>query len=76
MTSRDKELQETPKHIRSDAALAGLLALAVQQFEPESGKVEKPELILHRAGLTYDEIAVVTGKKVGAIRKAIQRARP
>ena len=64
--------------LSTEAALTGILALLVEQREERSQKdtaVEKVEVVLSRAGLSHDEIAVVTGKKADAIRKAIARAK-
>lgn len=64
------------KPLRLEAALSGLLALTVARLERD--KVELPrklEILLADAGLTAEEIASVTGKSVGAVRKAIERAR-
>ena len=65
-----------PEPLRLEAALSGLLAVAVAQLERESTELSrKIELILADAGLTYEEIARLIGKNVGAVRKAVERAR-
>jgi DNA-directed RNA polymerase specialized sigma24 family protein len=61
-----------------DAALAGILALLVDERE-ERAKQSKPdvrtEVLLADVGLSVDEIVAVTRKNAGAVRKAIQRGR-
>jgi DNA-directed RNA polymerase specialized sigma24 family protein len=62
--------------LRLEAALSGLLALNVARLEHDQVELtRKMEVVLADAGLTAEEIASVTGKSVGAIRKAIERAR-
>lgn len=64
--------------ISSEAALAGILALLVDERENRiSGQkdVLKTELLLKSAGLSVDEITAVTGRKRDAVRKTIERAR-
>jgi DNA-directed RNA polymerase specialized sigma24 family protein len=61
-----------------EAALVGLLAIAVADREVlirERPEARKSELILSEAGLEATQIARLVGKKVGAVRKTIQRAR-
>ena len=62
----------------SDAALAALLALAVDNREREIADQRdavKTEVLLSRAGVPAEEIATLTGKSVDAVRKTLQRAR-
>jgi DNA-directed RNA polymerase specialized sigma24 family protein len=62
--------------VRVEASLSGLLAIAIARLEhDEVALPKKVELMLADAGLTPDEIASVTGKSSGAIKKAIERAR-
>jgi DNA-directed RNA polymerase specialized sigma24 family protein len=60
-----------------DAALRGLLALEVVKREERLGSPdERPTaLVLADAGLQAPAIAVLTNRNVGAVRKAIERAR-
>jgi hypothetical protein len=64
--------------ISQDSALAGILALLVDERE-ERAKDSKPdvrtEVLLADAGLSVDEIVAVTRRNEGAVRKAIQRGR-
>ena len=65
---------ETLKSIdKKLSALLALTALATLATDAERVAV-KPELLLSKAGLSADEVAKVLGKKVDAVRKAIQRA--
>ncbi|MEN3282730.1 MAG: hypothetical protein V7607_3870 [Solirubrobacteraceae bacterium] len=59
------------------AALAGLLRLAVAEREERldhDADPKRTEVLLDEAGLTYAQIAEVTGKKPDAVRMAIKRA--
>jgi DNA-directed RNA polymerase specialized sigma24 family protein len=72
MPKQDRE------QIGSDEALAGVLALLVAEREDrnsDDGEKRKTEVVLATAGLTAGQIAGLMGKKVGAVRKAIQRGR-
>jgi DNA-directed RNA polymerase specialized sigma24 family protein len=60
-----------------EAALRGLLRLAVAEREERLERDAEPrrtEVLLDEAGLTYAQIAEVTGKKPDAVRMAIKRA--
>jgi DNA-directed RNA polymerase specialized sigma24 family protein len=66
---------ENYTQIRAEAALSGILALMAADREADGRPVAvKTEVVLATAGLTYEEIAAVTGKKVGAVRKSVERA--
>jgi DNA-directed RNA polymerase specialized sigma24 family protein len=72
--------QSKERHrISSDAALAGILALLVDEREnrpsSEDRAMRKTEAVLANAGLSIEEIAMVTGKNYNAVRMAIARAR-
>jgi DNA-directed RNA polymerase specialized sigma24 family protein len=65
-----------PQPIRLEAALSGLLTLAVARLEYDDVRLNrKVEVLLADAGLTYAEIASVTGKTADTVRKAVERAR-
>lgn len=65
--------------ISADSALAGVLALLVdereQRMNGDDRKPPKTEVLLANAGLSVDDIVALTGKKPDAIRKSIQRGR-
>jgi DNA-directed RNA polymerase specialized sigma24 family protein len=61
-----------------EAALTGLLALAVADGEAAMDPAYKPAKTvtpLHDVGLSVDDIAAVTGKNAPTVAKAIQRDR-
>ena len=60
-----------------DRKLSAVLALLVDEREAVEGAAErkKSELLLADVGLKSPEIASITGKKTGAVQKAIVRAR-
>lgn len=73
-TKRNEDGQRIPP----ESALAGILALLVEERESRvvnDKDAKKTEAVLAAAGLTNESIAAVTGKKPDAVRKAIQRAR-
>jgi len=47
--------------------------LQAQSLLPEEDR-GKPEVILAKAGLTHAEIAVIVGKTLAAVQKAVSRA--
>lgn len=64
--------------IPAESALAGLLALLVEEREgrvEDDRSVRKVEPLLADAGLSIEDIVAVTGKKPDAVRKSIQRDR-
>jgi DNA-directed RNA polymerase specialized sigma24 family protein len=64
--------------VSADTALAGILALLVDEREArvaEEKDAEKTEVLLAKAGLAAPEIASLMGKNTGAVQKAIQRGR-
>jgi hypothetical protein len=64
--------------IPAEAALAGILALLVEEREgrvEDDRSVRKIEPLLADAGLSIEDIVAVTGKNPGAVRKSIQRDR-
>ena len=61
-----------------EAAMTGILALMVDARERETRDEKsavKSEVLLSNAGMSIEDIAVVSGKKYDAVRMAIQRAR-
>jgi len=56
------------------SALIALIALLVTSNAEERAEA-KPEVLLSNVGLENSEIAKILGKKLGAVQKAIQRAR-
>lgn len=63
----------------SEVALAGILALLIEEREErgrEGKSAEKIEVLLSKAGLSNEEIAAVTGKQPSAVRMAVSRAKP
>lgn len=63
--------------MRLDAALSGILAMLVAERDerPRDARAAKTEVILASSGLSYDEVAMVTGKSPDAVRKTIERSR-
>ncbi len=64
--------------ISTETAIAGVLALLVDDREhraKENKSDAKTEVLLANAGVSIEDIVVLTGKKPDAIRKAVQRAR-
>jgi DNA-directed RNA polymerase specialized sigma24 family protein len=60
-----------------DKAIAGVLALLVAEREErlnERNEPRKTEVLLSRAGLSLAEIALITGRKYEAVKKAVSRA--
>ena len=68
---------DNPVLISIDKKLSALLALmALSTLATDAERVAtKPEVMLYKSGLSAEEIAKVLGKKEGAVRKAIQRAK-
>jgi hypothetical protein len=63
--------------LTTEAALAGLLRLAVAEREERIAsdpEAKKTEVLLDQAGLTHLQIYEATGKKPDAVRMAISRA--
>jgi DNA-directed RNA polymerase specialized sigma24 family protein len=72
------ERQQDRHEIAADRALAGILALLVEDREKRVNgdkDATKIEILLDRAGLSNEDIAAVTGKNANAVRVAIQRAK-
>lgn len=73
-----RQRQERPQ-ISADSALAGILALLVdereQRLNGDDRKPPKTEILLANAGLSVDDIVALVDKKPDAIRKSIQRGR-
>lgn len=72
------QAKKAQHHVTADAALAGLLALLIDERDErvrESKTARKTEVVLATAGMSIDDIAAVTGKKRDAVRMAIQRGR-
>jgi DNA-directed RNA polymerase specialized sigma24 family protein len=69
MIDMDKELLEV-----IDAKLRALLAVSALQLSEDKDKPRKIEQVLSECGIRPDEIASITGKSEGAIRKTLQRA--
>ena len=66
------------QQVTSEAALAGLLALLVDEREERvkgDKDARKTEILLADAGLSIEDIAAVMGKNYDAVRVAINRAR-
>lgn len=64
--------------ISAEAAMAGILALLIEEREERKKgdkDAEKIELVLSKAGLSNDDIAAVTGKQTSAVRMAISRTK-
>jgi DNA-directed RNA polymerase specialized sigma24 family protein len=69
---------ESGHQLPAATALAGILALLAEEREvrvADDKLAKKTEVVLADAGLSNEEIAAVTGKKPGAVRMAIRRAR-
>jgi DNA-directed RNA polymerase specialized sigma24 family protein len=54
--------------------MRGVLAVQLQLLQAPDDR-EKLEVVLHRAGLSSQEIADLLGKNKAAVQKAIERAR-
>jgi DNA-directed RNA polymerase specialized sigma24 family protein len=73
-----ERLRQDSLRIAPEEALAGILALMVDAREAsltESSNPAKTEVLLANAGLSVNDIVKLTGKKEGAVRKTIERAR-
>jgi hypothetical protein len=71
-----KERTESRLGLTADKALAGILALMVEEREHRldvDKDAPKIEVLLARAGLSNEDIATVTDKNPNAIRVALQR---
>lgn len=75
LRSMPSEQESSIAKIRPEAALAGLLALAVKDLDVDGSDDRKTEVVLSDVGLTNEEIALLTGKKAPAIRMSIARHR-
>ncbi len=66
-----------PQLLKSiDEKLSILIALFASSLVNEDGETAaKVELTLNRAGLSNVEIAKITGKKLAAVQKTLQRAK-
>jgi hypothetical protein len=67
----------TAPHITADAAMAGVLALLIDEREArvkDEKTAAKTEVLLANAGVPVENIQALTGKTADAIRKAIQRS--
>jgi hypothetical protein len=65
---------ETLRNI--DKKLSALIALvSINLGDEEMRTNTKIEVVLHNSGLDNSEIAKITGKKLAAIQKALQRAK-
>ncbi len=79
MAARKK--MATAEPIASDKATAAILALMVDaraarlSDSANEKDAAKTEVLLAGAGLSADQIALLVGKNVPAVRKAIQRGR-
>jgi DNA-directed RNA polymerase specialized sigma24 family protein len=66
------------ERIDLDTAIVALLRLAVaereERAEPSLAE-RKIEVLLGESGLDAQQIAEVTGKKVGAVRKTLERSK-
>jgi DNA-directed RNA polymerase specialized sigma24 family protein len=76
MAVRAKSLERSG--IGLDSAMAGILALLIDEREDRTQtqkSAAKTEVLLSQAGLSIEEIAVVTGKKYDTVRMAISRGK-
>lgn len=70
--------QKEPLRLDTDKSMAGILALLAAQREEgldDGNQQRRTEVILAGAGLNANEIAAVTGKNSGSVRKTIERSR-
>lgn len=61
-----------------EAAMTGVLTLLIDAREraiSDDKNAPKTEVLLSGAGMAIEDIAVVTGKKYGAVRMAIRRGK-
>lgn len=76
MATNSRSRTKTP--LGADAALAGILALLIDEREErvrDDKGVTRTEVLLANAGLSADDIQAVTGKTPDAVKKAIQRGK-
>jgi DNA-directed RNA polymerase specialized sigma24 family protein len=76
--AKTAQAKKPSEPLNVEAALTGLLTLAVADREAAMDPAYKPAktvTLLSDAGLSVDEIAVVTGKNPPTVAKAIQRDR-
>jgi DNA-directed RNA polymerase specialized sigma24 family protein len=69
--------KKEPLRLDPDKSMAGILALLAAQREDalsESEEPRKTEVILSGAGLAATEIAELTGKNAGTVRKSLERS--
>lgn len=71
LKSIDKSLKGIEKSV---SALLALTVLANMGTEEEKRNI-KAEALLHRVGMGNVEVASIVGKKMDAVKKAIQRAK-
>jgi DNA-directed RNA polymerase specialized sigma24 family protein len=78
MAAKPKPAEAEAHRIPAESALAGILALLADEREVRVKDEEtavKTEILLSRAGLSYKDIAAVTGKRADTIRVAISRGK-
>jgi hypothetical protein len=65
----------SPEKFSPDPALIGIVTLlAAERAERDPKAIPATEVLLARAGLSYDVIAGVVDKTPGAVQKAVSRA--
>jgi hypothetical protein len=69
---------QDPKPIAVESAMTGILALLIAEREERTAddkNAVRTEVLLADAGLSLEEIVVVTGRKYDAVRMAVSRGR-
>jgi DNA-directed RNA polymerase specialized sigma24 family protein len=78
MAVKGKPAEAEAHRLSAESALAGILALLAEEREvrvKDEDTAVKTEMLLSRAGLSYKDIAAVTGKKADTVRVTISRGK-
>jgi len=67
-SQNNSQQEEVIKYLRAN------LLLQLLKLDDENEKV-KPEVLLHQAGFSHQEIADLLGKSYDAVRKVVQRSK-
>jgi DNA-directed RNA polymerase specialized sigma24 family protein len=78
MAAKTRPKEAETHRISTESALAGILALLADEREARVKDEEtavKTEILLSDAGLSFKDIAAVTGKKADTVRVSIYRGK-